>query len=430
MSNLYMFIRSFETAIGVFGLLLALAKHHKDFKTRSLIFGIVSIIICGLLTLAFAYTNQYIAERISLPILILVMLFGLIYTTTDRWKVRLFNLFSGLSVYMMISFLSGSLAFFAPEESGDGRYLLYRAVLFAAAIFIEYRYVRKPFRRMVDIVQSEWNIVNVVAGVFLILNVLLNIYPDMYYRRPAYAYVQIAAAYILMVAVYCCIYVVLHNVVLRYGKEQTDATVRLKVDALERQIELQKSAAEAVRRTRHDLRHNCLVAIGQITGGNYEEAVEYLRQFTDLIEQYSIKNYCSNSSVNCILSALSERAENVGIIVEIKANVPDKLLKIDEVELASLFANAFENAVEGCISAEAETAFVAFTADYSDNRVLLSVKNPCGEVEFADGLPVSTKPGGGTGTRSIKYIAEKYHGMAEFSKADSVFSLQAYLLDE
>jgi sensor histidine kinase regulating citrate/malate metabolism len=96
-----------------------------------------------------------------------------------------------------------------------------------------------------------------------------------------------------------------------------------------------------------------MVAIGQITSEDYDGAVRFLKQFTDLVEAYSIKSYCMNNALNCVFSSLAEKAEKAGISVEIKANIPEKLLKIDAVELASVFANAFENAIEGCLGTEA-----------------------------------------------------------------------------
>lgn len=88
---------------------------------------------------------------------------------------------------------------------------------------------------------------------------------------------MVTSAYILMTVVYLCIFVFLQNVVLRYEKEQTYAAVTLQLSSLERQITLQKSAAEDVRRSRHDLRHNCMVAIGQITSEDYDGAVRFLK---------------------------------------------------------------------------------------------------------------------------------------------------------
>ena len=430
MQYLYLFLRCIESAAGIAGMLIVLSKHRENFKTRCIIFGTAIFIASALLTVVYLFVDEAIVPSIGLIILFVLILGGLTITTADKWQVKLFNLFTFLSVYMLLSFISESLTLFIPNPEREYFYLAFRAVLFAAVIFLEYRFVRSPFRRMVVIIQNEWNFAVVIAVAFFILNVLLSSYHMMDNYNPTYNNLMVSSAYVLMTVVYFCICIFLQNVVLRYEKEQTQAAVTLQLSSLERQIKMQKSAAEDVRRARHDLRHNCMVAIGQITSEDYDGAVRFLKQFTDLVETYTIKNYCVNNAINCVLSSFAEKAEKAGISVEIKANIPEKLLKIDEVELASVFANAFENAIEGCLSAGSASLFIMVSADYSDSRVLLSVKNSCGHVEFEDGHVVSTKPGGGTGTKSISYFAQKYHGIADFFSQDNVFVMQAFLLDE
>ena len=430
MQYFYLFLRTLESAAGLAVMLLVLSKHRENFEKRCIVFGIAILIACALMIVISMIADAAVVPRIGLVILFVIMLGGLIITAADKLQVKLFNLFTFLSVYMLVSFMSESLALFIPNPEREYFYLLFRAALFAAAIFVEYRFVRKPFRRMVYIVQNEWNFAVVIAAAFFILNVLLSSYHMMEHYNPTYNNLMVTSAYVLMTVVYFCICVFLQNVVLRYEKEQTHAAVTLQLSSLEHEIALHKSAAEDVKRARHDLRHNCMVAIGQITSGDHDGAVRFLKQFTDLVEAYMIKSYCMNNAINCVLSSFAEKAEKAGISVEIKANIPEKLLKIDAVELASVFANAYENAIEGCLSAGSASPFITISADYSDSRVLLSVKNSCGHVEFEDGLAVSTKPGGGTGTKSISYFAQKYHGIVDFFSQDNVFVMQAFLIDE
>ena len=156
--------------------------------------------------------------------------------------------------------------------------------------------------------------------------------------------------------------------------------MHLKLSALERQIELQKQAEDHIRRARHDLRHNCTVAIGENRQRGW---------------CWGLWIFCANSPttstptpsdstaritrLTAFFRAFAERAVSEGICVEIKANIPPRLTVIDEVELASLFANAFENAIEGCLSAAVEAPFIRISAECSDGRVLLSYKNSCGK---------------------------------------------------
>lgn len=429
MQNFALFFRALQTAFGLFGMLIALSGMHKDYKIRCGLFAIVIFVCCGLLTATYMLTSKLVIVSIWFPLLFVVMLWGLFYVATDRWQVILFNFFTQLNVYLMISYFAKVLTLFLTNNS-TVYYLIFRTILFAGVIYLEYRFVRKPFRRMANIVKNEWNFAIVVSVLFLIIILFLSTYPLMYSSLSTYEYTLVALAFLLMMSIYYCFYIILYNVILRYEKLQTDSVISLKLSSLERQIEMQKQTTENIRRTRHDLRHNCMVVMGQISSKDYDGAFDFLKQFTDDVELYMIVNHCLNKSVNCILSALSERAEKLDISVEIKANVPEKLLAISDVELASLFANAFENAIEGCMRVESIPRSIQISADYIDNRILLSVKNSCDKVDFLDGLPVSNKIGGGTGTKSITYITEKYNGMANFEVLNNMFIMQAYLLDE
>lgn len=426
--QIYFFLRCLETAFGVMGLVLALSEYRENIIKRCVVFSAVIVALC--LALSVLYVNESIVKTIWMPLLLVVLLFGMLALTVDRWQVLLFNLLSHLSVYLFISFLPATLTHILSGWLVEALYLAFRAVAFAAVIVLEVRFFRKPFRRMAQVVHREWNLAALIAGAFFCMHFLMSTYPVMYYDRPESNYILVCFTFILMLLVYWSLYIIVRYAVQRHEKEQVDALMQLRLSALERQIELQKQAEDHIRRTRHDLRHNSMVAIGKINSGDYTGAADFLRQFTDHVESHSIRQYSENHSVNCVLSALAERAQGEGICVKIKVIIPARLDAITEVELASLLANAFENAVEGCERSGAEAPSIEVSADYTDGRVLLSIKNSCGKVEFSDNLPLSTKQGGGTGTKSIQYIAEKYHGMANFEVLADMFFMQAYLFDK
>lgn len=426
---IFFFLRCLETGYGLLGLLLSLAKHRNNIVRRCAAFAVAIAAICGALTALYIH-DQLAVNIVWLPLLLIVMLGGMVMLTADRWQVLTFNLFSQLSVYLLISFLPDMVSRLLLGRLVEPAYLLFRAVTFAIVIFGEVRFIRKPFRRIAEVAHREWNLAAIIAGWFLIMHFLLSTFPVIYNDRPEANYLLVCATYILMALVYYSLYIIVRNAVQQYEKAQVDAVMHLKLSSLERQLDLQKRAQEHIQRTRHDLRHYCIVGIGKIDSGDYTGAVEFLRQLSDHVAFYQIRQYSENNSINCVLSALVERAEDAGISVQIKVNVPDRLKAIPEVEMDALFANAFENAIEGCLRAGVEAPHISVFADYTDGRVLLSVKNPCGKVSFSEDLPVSTKPSGGTGTKSIQYIVEKYHGMVSFEVCDNTFLMRAYLFDQ
>lgn len=70
--------------------------------------------------------------------------------------------------------------------------------------------------------------------------------------------------------------------------------------------------------------------------------------------------------------------------------------------------------------------YIYLKAARKGNLICVHVENYCSKmVDFKDGLPVTTKieENGyhGFGTRSIRYIAEKYNGFTQMTLKDNLF---------
>ena len=93
-----------------------------------------------------------------------------------------------------------------------------------------------------------------------------------------------------------------------------------------------------------------------------------------------------------------------------------------EPDICVVLGNLLENAMEAC--AGQTQPHISLTASFDDDVLALSVTNtaPIQPNAQADGAFASTKHSGeGIGTQSVRYIAQRYGGSAEFSWADGVF---------
>lgn len=105
---------------------------------------------------------------------------------------------------------------------------------------------------------------------------------------------------------------------------------------------------------------------------------------------------------------------------------------IEPVDLTCILGNALENAFEACLRLpENQPKEIKVKAIYLDHRLRVRVSNTClSDIRFEGELPMTTKVGGGTGTRSILYTAERYDGTAGFSVAEGQFIAQIVLNDK
>jgi len=421
-------IRCIETIIGISGLIMSLGKLKCKLKSFIAIYTIIALLALFIMVATLTLFGVGIAEKISVPLIFVASLVGLILCNEDNIYVSLFNLLTQLNVYFGVTCLTYFITHYFIGVEYFISYIIVRAIVFSLLILFNIIFVRKKFRYAVMFINKEWKIVCLISIAFFVQQVFLSIYPIMHYKRPSYNYIVIVISYVVMAVVYYIIYTTLNNLINNYEKNQQEALTKGKMHFLEEQINLQNKTMDTVKRQQHDLRHHCVAAIGLIREKNYDDAIRYLEQYCDKFGEGKITYYCEHSAINCILSSMAEKSKGLGINVEIETSVPQGL-PADEVEIASICANSFENAIEGCvrISQEIEKK-IHIVIKYKDGKLLIEVKNTCeNDIEFNGEFPITKKEFGGVGTKSIAYIAKKYDGMVDFKVKDNVFTTRIIL---
>ena len=153
-----------------------------------------------------------------------------------------------------------------------------------------------------------------------------------------------------------------------------------------------------------------------------------MKSVDSAMDDGNANTFCTNPIANSIFNLYSRRAEEEGIKTTFRVSVPEKI-GIDHVDLTCVLGNALENALEGCLRVkEKGEKEIVVLAKFIDNRLRVQVENTCStDIVFKGEMPVTQKEGGGTGTKSILYTAERYDGTAGFSVADGKFITQIVL---
>jgi len=428
LENFPFLIRCIETVISISGLVMSQSKLKCKLKYFIALYTIITLLALLIYMASSEMFGVAIAEKTYIPLVFIAALIGLILCNEDNIYVSLSNLFTQLTVYLGVSSLTYFVAYFFKGEEYFVSYIIVRAIVFGLLIMFNIIFVRKKFRYAVMFIDKEWKKICFIAIAFFVQQVLLVVYPTMYYSRPSYNYILIVISFVIMAIVYYTIYTTLSNLINDYEKKQQEALLNEKMRFLEEQINLQNKTMDTVKRQSHDLRHHCVATIGLIREENYDDAIGYLEQYCDKLGEGKITYYCEHSAINCILTTMAKKAKELGISVEIDTKVP-RNLSADEVELASLCANSFENAIEGCtrVSQEIEKR-IHVVLKYKDDKLLIEVTNTCAnDIDFNGEFPITKKKFGGTGTKSIAYITEKYHGMVDFHVKDNIFTTRIVL---
>ncbi len=203
-----------------------------------------------------------------------------------------------------------------------------------------------------------------------------------------------------------------------------------------RQINLQKKYYEEVGKgiwaqgqLLHDTRHH-LVALSSLAKGGDSQAVDqYVDELLDVYGQPATGFYCENAVVNAVIGGYVRMAEEKGIAVTAKLDVPAGI-GIDEYELCSFFGNTLENAVEACGRIPASSAlhgsrFIAIEAWIEPGRLVVRAANSFQEDPGRSGPGFPSSKGSGIGLESMRAVVEKYRGSMSCERRGTAFVLSA-----
>ena len=186
-----------------------------------------------------------------------------------------------------------------------------------------------------------------------------------------------------------------------------------------------------IRRLKHDLA-NHLQMIQSLPAA---EKDSYIQQMIENPVFEKVLVYSGDATVNAVLTAKERMMRQHGISFCAKVDIPHEL-PFEKPDLCALFANALDNAAEGCAALETGKRQVELTARAAKGLLALEVRNPFTEkqetsaVQFLDSLPKTTKSDTakhGFGLRSIQTTVKKYGGTMELRQEDGWFCLFCFI---
>lgn len=193
----------------------------------------------------------------------------------------------------------------------------------------------------------------------------------------------------------------------------------------------QQERVEDARRARHDLRHHLHALRDLMTAGEYDRALAYLGELEPEGVAAAPLSYCQNEVVNSVVSYYLARAAATGARVDARLEVP-RDLGARETEVVVVMGNVLENAARALERDQREGlapergAFVTVRSRLVNGSTLVfTCDNSCCLPPQADGeggFSSLAPDGSGLGLPSVRAVAERSGGSAQFSYLDGTFT--------
>lgn len=406
------------TVITAYITVLDLAQLRFSLKKKIVIISLVSLfqIILNALIL-FLFGIEMYAKAFLLTIDIPA--FTLFYYFSKRRDFR--DLFT-VTITIFISFVISIPALCIRELFNDiyWYYNISRLLIFAVLFIPMHFLIRKRYKMLQDNIDRGWGFYSLlpIIGIAVLYYQLLK-----YTINHCFSDIILVCIFIIVMLaiVFFVFYYVFIQLQDKYLVLEQKRILSMQNKAQRTQYEQQKEAVEKANRRWHDLRHMIQELIELLETGDTATAIGYLKEQRG-IEYVPMKRYCLHPAVNSILCLWAERSRSADINVTINTDIPEQI-NMEPMELASLFANAFENAFEGCMRLAGNSyKFIKVESRYSDNTLAIGVTNSCiDDIKFVNDMPVSSKKDGGIGTRSMVYTVQRFSGTKYFEAKEGVF---------
>ena len=212
---------------------------------------------------------------------------------------------------------------------------------------------------------------------------------------------------------------------------ETRAQLAHQLDLQRARVEDLESHAEEMRRIRHDLRQHVQVLRGLLQKGEVEEALDYLEDYEGSMAKAIQPPLCENFVADTICRRYEALANQAGVEVSVSAALPREP-GVAGSDLAVILGNLWENAVAAALDAGEGKRFIRLRVQAQEEQILIRMENGYGGVIYEEGGRfLSGKPGRnqaeGVGIASVRAMAEKYCGMADFTYTPDTFTASVLL---
>ena len=285
-----------------------------------------------------------------------------------------------------------------------------------------YKKLRPMYLEVQKNVTQGWGIFALIGILFYVAITLNMSIPNIITSRPEQL-PALVLLFILMPIIYLYIVYTLRNLQRMYEMTLQEDLLTLQVSNLSFRMDELAKAEENFRIERHNFRHKLNTITGLIQKEQYDECLNLLSESTESFDKTKVEHYCQHKVLDAVLSTYLQKSKQQDIRLDFGFAFPD-LLPANESELATVIANALENAIFACQQLKPEDRFIEIKIVSRPNFMIRITNSFNGKVKFnEDGLPITSQKNHGIGTRFIAAFCHKNKGYYDFRADAHTFTM-------
>lgn len=175
-----------------------------------------------------------------------------------------------------------------------------------------------------------------------------------------------------------------------------------------------------IRKIKHDSKNFFTAVLAQIRNGDIDSAEKVISESIDMLSLADNIVNTNHPTIDAIIQSKLNMCKQKRIKADIQYFYNQDIL-INEIELAVIIGNLFDNAIEANEKI-ADFKYINALIDVNNGEINITMTNPLTEPNPNLKTTKRDEEHHGLGIKSIKAIAQKYSGTANFVQENSVFN--------
>lgn len=378
-------------------------------RTTVFIYAGYTALFVGLSMLSAAFfreSNNALGIGFAATITVALLIFML--TSADPVCKKLFLFLSYANVFCICACFSLLLCkvFFNDASESFVYYArnITRTVLFVLMVFSYIRFLRSYVKIVSGQQRKIWYSISTVSFLFLFIFTLCLLM--LYTKENVRAYISL---FTVAVLVYVATLWIIFGIIKFMIAENNAALVYQNMAYLREQLKSAKENELSSRAVRHDFRHHNRNLEAMLKRGEVQEALAYLKQYNDSLDEIMSNDFCPNITVNAILNSFYTKAKNRGISITIEADIAEASA-VSDMDFNAVLSNLLENAVNGCMECQTNGSIKLNIRTVGDKIVIVCSNSCKKDIAVENGMLKNS----GVGISSMLLAIRKYDGDIEY----------------
>lgn len=188
---------------------------------------------------------------------------------------------------------------------------------------------------------------------------------------------------------------------------------------------------EDTRKFRHDIKSHiqCMKTLSDMN--NYEELGRYIDNLAEKVDDVCQSITIGNPIIDAVINDKFNEAKKHNIDLVVNGKILGEV-KVEPLDLCTIFANSLNNAIEACQALENSQRKIILEVKSLDSYLLINIKNPVRyDVLISEGGDIKTRKkdsrNHGFGIENIKRSVNKYFGEVKIECANHMFAIEIIL---